>query len=136
MVAERPLETSPDDSSSLLVDLRGGDTGTVRMLVYGELDTPHTDVLQNAVADLLRGPRPPAIDVDLHGVSFLDAAGIRALLQCHADAERQGCRLRVTGAAPGPYRVLEITGLLDHLGLTGPRGSHTDGWSGAGRLAG
>lgn len=135
MSAELPLEPAPRDLSSLLVEVRGTDAAA-QMLVHGELDTPNTDRLHQAVTDLLREQRPHSLEMDLRGVTFLDSSGIRTLLHCHDDAERQGCLFRVTGAAPGVHRVLEITGLLEHLGVTGPPRARAGGWSESSRLAG
>jgi anti-anti-sigma factor len=90
------------------------------MLVFGELDAVTAGQLQKAVVDLLREQRPHCIQLDLHGVSFLDSAGIRALLLCQADAHQADCQIRLTKPQPGVYRVLQITGLLDHFGLTEP----------------
>ena len=58
--------------------------------------------------------------MDLHGVTFLDAAGIRALVLCQADARQVDCQITLTQPQPVVYRVLEITGLLAHFGLTTP----------------
>jgi anti-anti-sigma factor len=87
------------------------------MSVSGELDALSADLLRTAVADVLRRHRPERIDMDLHGVTFLDSAGIRALLLCQSDAQRAGSRVTLSRARPGVHRVLEITGLLDHFGL-------------------
>jgi anti-anti-sigma regulatory factor len=53
--------------------------------------------------------------VDLSGVSFLDSAGINALLKVRrwADANRRSAR--VTGAGGLVREVLELTGVLAHL---------------------
>jgi anti-anti-sigma factor len=61
--------------------------------------------------------------LELHAVTFLDSAGIRALLMCHSDAEKAGCQLGLTRTPPRVYEVLNITGLLDHFGLTPAPGS-------------
>jgi anti-anti-sigma factor len=103
-------------------DLRiDADTAPPGMIVSGDLDVVNADLLRTAVADVLRRHRPRRIEVDLHGVAFLDSAGIRALLLCQADAQRADCRIALTRPRPGVYRVLEVTGLLDHFGLPGRR---------------
>jgi anti-anti-sigma factor len=55
--------------------------------------------------------------IDLRAVSFLDAAGIRALLRVHDSAVGHRVALRVTGAHGVVDRVLRITGA--HRVLTG-----------------
>jgi anti-anti-sigma factor len=59
--------------------------------------------------------------MDLHGVSFLDSAGIHALVLCQADAQHVDCQITLTNPQPVVYRVLQVTGLLGHFGLAEPR---------------
>ncbi|MGW4941760.1 STAS domain-containing protein [Actinoplanes sp. NPDC004185] len=54
-------------------------------------------------------------------MTFLDAAGIEALLRCQADAQQLECRLFLTGPTPMTCRVLQIAGLLEQFGLAKPR---------------
>jgi anti-anti-sigma factor len=97
------------------------DTAPPGMTVSGELDAVNADELRSAVADVLRRHRPERVDIDMHGVTFLDSAGIRALLLCQAEAQRVDCRITLSRPRPGVYRVLEVTGLLDHFGLQARR---------------
>jgi len=90
-----------------------------QITVAGEVDAESADTVQEAVLDVLRGHRPQRIEMDLRAVTFLDSAGIRMLLQCSADARVSGSDFAVTAAHPAAYRVLQVSGLLDHLGLTG-----------------
>jgi len=83
--------------------------------VAGEVDAVTGMQLHEAVVDVLNRHGPRRLEMDLCRVAFLDSAGIRTLLVCHSDAERATCQLRITDASPMVYRVLEITGLLDHL---------------------
>jgi anti-anti-sigma factor len=124
MYSEQLFEFRPWDQPSLLVDVQCTDTDTPRMLVFGELDAVDADRLQTAVVDVLRQHRPSRIELDLHGVTFLDSAGIRALLLCQADARQVDCQIRLTNPHPMVYRVLQITGLLEHFGLPVPQSSN------------
>ncbi len=109
------------DPACLVVNVRGfADTGAVCLAVAGEVDALTGPQLQDAVDDALRSYRPAHLDVDLDGVTFLDSAGITALLHCHANADHANCRLQLAKAQPGVYRVLQITGLLEHFGLADP----------------
>jgi anti-sigma B factor antagonist len=115
------LEFTVDDQQTLLIDVEcGGDHEPPRMVVFGEVDAATADQLQNAVIDVLRRHRPPRIDMDVRGITFLGAAGISALVQCQADARQLECRIRLIGTPPVVYRVLQITGLLEHFGVPGP----------------
>jgi anti-anti-sigma factor len=119
MYAPRPLDTDLYDLSSLLVELDRCDESRVqRITIAGELDTISATDLQKTVIDVLRRERPRRVEINLRGVTFLDSAGLRALVSCHYDAQQLGCRLTVTDPHPTAYRVLQITGLLDHFGVT------------------
>jgi anti-anti-sigma factor len=120
MQSEQLFDSRSGSLPALLVDLHCRDSEPPRMLVFGELDAVTAGPLQKAVVDLLREQRPHCIQLDLHGVSFLDSAGIRALLLCQADAQQADCQIRLTKPQPAVYRVLQITGLLEHFGLTEP----------------
>jgi anti-sigma B factor antagonist len=124
MHAEQLFEFRPGDQPLLLVDVQRTDTGPSRMVVFGELDALSADRLQQAVTDVLRRQRPRCIQMDFHGVTFLDSVGIRALVLCQADARRVDCQIRLINPHPMVYRVLQITGLLEHFGLTAPQPSN------------
>jgi anti-sigma B factor antagonist len=117
MCAESLPVTERQDSSILLVEIDRNDVAPVRRItVAGELDVLNVALLDNAVLELLHR-RPRRIEIDLRGVTFLDSAGIRALLSCHNEARQRSCRLTLTDPHPMAYRVLEITELLDHFGI-------------------
>ena len=107
------------DQPSVLIELdHGSDMNTPRMAVFGEVDALCADQLHDAVLKVLSRHRPTCIEMDLHGVSVLDSSGIRALLRCHADAQQKGCQLKLISTSRPVYRVLQVTGLVQHLGLT------------------
>src|SRR5918997_5859377 len=120
MSTERFPDAQPDGHFSALVDLSGGATDRPRLIVSGEVDAVNADQLQEAVGDLLRDHRPHHIEIDFAGVPFLDSAGIRALVLCHANAERADCLLTVASPRRNVYRILEVTRLLDHFGMIAP----------------
>jgi anti-anti-sigma factor len=95
--------------AALLVDL---DTAghTLRLLVRGDVDLVNHDQLREAlnIAVEATGRRP--IEVDLSGVTFLDAAGVGLLMGAYKAALRRRLTLRVDGASGIVLRVLEITG--------------------------
>jgi anti-sigma B factor antagonist len=131
MHAPRPLDTerpeSRPESSSLLVAIDGSDEALVqRIAVAGDLDAISATELQKTVIDVLRRERPRRIELDLRGVVFLDSAGVHALVSCHGDAQQVDCRLTVIDPHPMAYRILQITGLLDHFGVTGTRTTRED----------
>jgi anti-anti-sigma factor len=87
------------------------------MVVAGELDAETAGRVQQPIVDVLRHYRPARIDLDIRGITFLDSGGIWSLISCHAEAQRAGCRLALLNTPSRVYRVLQITGLLEHFGL-------------------
>jgi anti-anti-sigma factor len=96
----------------------GDGGGRVLMCFSGEIDLSSAHLVDVAVTDALRSHRPRHVDVDLAGVRFLDASGIRTLLECRSRAIDAGCQLAVTNPPPMTYRVFELTGVLAPLAVT------------------
>jgi anti-anti-sigma factor len=86
--------------------------GTVRVAVIGEVDIATATVLRDRLLDALDGQRPSVLEVDLAGVTFLDCAGLGALLAARNAAVRTGGQMRVTHPQPFVRRILAVTGLL------------------------
>ena len=81
--------------------------------VSGEVDLATAEVLRDSLLGVLRDEAPTMLGVDLAGVTFLDCAGISALVAVRNAAARTGRQMRVTHAQPIVRRVLDLTGLLD-----------------------
>ncbi|MEU7908845.1 STAS domain-containing protein [Actinoplanes sp. NPDC049118] len=113
------LDNEQPDSSSLFITVdRGDDRSVQTIIVVGEIDALNAGQLHKAVLGVLRQYRPSRIEINMFSVGFLDSAGIRILLLCHADARLVDCELRLTDTHPMAHRILQITGLADHFGLT------------------
>jgi anti-anti-sigma factor len=91
--------------------------GTVRLVVAGEVDLGTEDDLRRALTRLMGDRRVSRLVVDFADVSFLDAAGMAALLAGYRYAEGRGITFTVVNCRPKPLRLLEIVA-LDKL-LTG-----------------
>jgi stage II sporulation protein AA (anti-sigma F factor antagonist) len=100
-----------------LVVAEPGADGRVRVGLTGELDYDETDRLRDAVAAAIDRWAPPHVTLDATGMTFLDSAGIRALLECRDLAEKVGAGLSVEGVSPIVHQVLRVTELLDHLSV-------------------
>ncbi|WP_431973738.1 STAS domain-containing protein [Micromonospora haikouensis] len=83
----------------------------------GEIDIATSGELASVLAGLLDGTPPAALELDFGGVRFLDSSGILVLLRAQGRAADQGCRLTVVDVQPTVHRVLEITGVLELLGV-------------------
>lgn len=85
----------------------------------GEIDLATAPRMQRDVVELLERGFTRVV-VDLRAVEFLDSQGIRALMLAHNRARELGATMLVVlGAAEGPRRALEISGVLAHLEIAG-----------------
>ena len=85
----------------------------VVLVVEGELDLSAAPDFTDWLARAGASPAP-AIVVDLDRVTFMDSAGVHALLQFSV-SERNRDRLGVTRGSPQVRRLLEVTGLARYL---------------------
>jgi anti-anti-sigma factor len=84
--------------------------GHATAVINGELDAATADAAREYVAQVIARSSGP-VDVDLTGLSFCDARGLRALLGMAAAARTAGRRLRLTGTRPGIVKIMRITGV-------------------------
>jgi anti-sigma B factor antagonist len=106
------------DTSAPVTDLQisAHNEGDLTVLtVSGEVDAATTERFRAALVEV-QGLR---VVVDLSGVTFLDSAGISALIAARHRLPSGG-ELRVIGLRPNVRRVLEITGLLDFFNVDTP----------------
>ncbi|HZN20852.1 MAG TPA: STAS domain-containing protein [Micromonosporaceae bacterium] len=90
-------------------------SGTARVSVVGEVDLATAPALRDRLVDALHEQNPAVLDVDLAGVTFLDCAGVGALVAARNTAVRSRCQMRVSHPQPIVRRVLELAGTLDVL---------------------
>ena len=95
------------------------DRDRVVVATVGELDLMSAGAVESAVIGLLERGFSHVV-VDLRGLSFLDSTGIRALLTCHARAQREDARLSIILGDDRTRRPLEICGVLDALNVIEP----------------
>jgi anti-anti-sigma factor len=95
----------------------------VRIVLAGELDGEEVTRLHDAVAGV---PLPGDIRdlrIDAGELTFLDSAGIRALLGLRERAADAGARVVIDRLTHNVYRVIEIAGLLDIFQISDPAAS-------------
>jgi anti-anti-sigma factor len=92
----------------LTLGVRPGDDGTV-VAVSGEVDVCTEAALQQALLRIMRehGAR---LLLDVSGVSFMDCAGLRALLTTRRRAELRGGFVRLIAVSRAVRRIIELTG--------------------------
>ncbi len=97
------------------LDVRVGPiNGGCTVTVVGDLDTVSAPVLGGCLEELLTRPGVRAVELDLSGVTFLDAAGLTVLARADRTARRAGQVLRMRcGTGRAVLRPLQITGLAD-----------------------
>jgi anti-sigma B factor antagonist len=109
------------------VEYRDASRGTLEVGVFdesghrvirvgGELDLATVPALEEELQAAIAGESPRVV-VDLSGLEFIDSTGIAVLVQ--AMAQNNGSsRLRfVPSRAQGVIRVLEMTGVAEHMEL-------------------
>lgn len=96
--------------------------GRVVVTVRGDLDAATAPRLRAALDDLINNGSAQQLVVDLQGLTFLDSAGIYALVQAMKLASADGRNLTLSGTSPGAYKVLDICGSTNVFHL--PRPSH------------
>jgi anti-sigma B factor antagonist len=92
-------------------------TGALRIRVRGEVDMACAPELLDTLlaADV---PSGGTLVVDLAGVTFMDSAGISALVEAHRQREASGVALRVVEVPPLIAKMLRITGVDPYLDVS------------------
>ncbi|MEH3141824.1 MAG: STAS domain-containing protein [Mycobacterium kyogaense] len=92
------------------------DGTSTRLTVAGDLDYESTPRLVSAVTDLLAGsPSVTDLRLDFAGLTFCDSAGLSGLLLVHRKTSVSGVQLHLDRRPAQLQRLLDITGVLDHL---------------------
>jgi anti-anti-sigma factor len=87
--------------------------GDARIVVRGEIDLATAPALNAALEDAEAGDALRIV-LDLSVVSFIDSAGIAALMRADARSRRDGGRLRLA-TSPAVDRVIDLCGLRGKL---------------------
>ena len=94
--------------------------GVVEISPAGEIDVENAYEIKEAVAAKLAAGRPERIELDMHGVNFIDSVGISALVAAFQLASVSGVKLVVTRPSRFAHRQLWVTGLLGLFGAPEP----------------
>jgi anti-anti-sigma factor len=73
----------------------------------GEVDLHTVSTLLDAVAEVAHQASPRLV-IDLGGVTFMDASGITALIECRSLVQSYGAELEVRGAKGIVAKVLRL----------------------------
>ncbi|MFU8875515.1 STAS domain-containing protein [Micromonospora sp. SL4-19] len=94
--------------------------GSVELALHGELDSDGAYLVREGIAEILTKGRPRRIEVNMRAVSFVDAAGISALVAAFQVAEAVGTRLVVTEPSRFVHHELWDAGVLGLFGAPEP----------------
>jgi anti-anti-sigma factor len=82
--------------------------------IDGEIDAHSAPSLSTALSEL---PSPTEVIVDVRGVGFMDSSGLRVLLETSHRAAQAGKKLVIYRPQGAVRRVIEVSGLTEHLDL-------------------
>ena len=100
---------------SVTLCIRPGDGGTI-VAISGEVDVGTEAQLQQSLLRIMRECGAKLM-LDVSGVSFMDCAGLRALLATRRRAEIRGGFLRLIATSAAVGRIIELTGAQEALAL-------------------
>jgi len=89
---------------------------TLTVALDGELDFATAFGVELRLEEAIR--QADRVVVDLSNLDFIDSTGLRALLESHAAARREGVQLELVPGPEAVQRVFEVAGLLDELPFT------------------
>jgi anti-sigma B factor antagonist len=96
------------------VHVHAGEGPSIRLAALGELDISTAPAMRAALRDQVDAGQD--VLLDLSGVEFMDASGIRVILDAIADAKANGLRLGlVPDLRPHVRKLLELTAILPML---------------------
>lgn len=90
-------------------------SGTIVLRLPAEVDASVVDPVSRQARELLREPGVHALVVDMGGVEFLDSLGLGLLVRLRALADDRGATMSLRDVPAKAARIIELTGLLDHL---------------------
>lgn len=88
-------------------------SGTVVLTITEDVDAEGVRAIHRGVIDALRRHRPSRIHLDLHDCALIDAAGVRGLRLCRADAAQLDCRLDLVRASVPVRSILRAAGIIE-----------------------
>ncbi|WP_328807002.1 STAS domain-containing protein [Nocardiopsis coralli] len=98
--------------------------------VHGEIDLATADALRDHLLSTARACGHDCLVVDLSGIGFFDASGVRALIAVHHELTRQGRHLALAEPTTVTARVLqtlELERVFEVYPVVEMAHSHADG---------
>jgi len=101
-----------DGDDRLTVEVQEGDPPTLTL--NGEVDPYTAPQLEDALKGLIEGGAG-AVRIDATGLAFIDSSGLRVLVDAHRRLGAEPAVLVLAGVSPTFRRLLEVTGLDEHV---------------------
>ena len=102
-------------SSSLRIHRRTATSGTVVVVIAGEIDLATADAFRDSLSPHVADPATTLLVCDLSQVQFLACSGLSVLLDAQDALEARGAGLAVVADQPAVLRPVRVTGLGDVL---------------------
>jgi anti-anti-sigma factor len=122
--ADEPWELYEPADSPLLSVLTRGDRRSIVVEACGEVDIGTADLLSGCAVRALRH-HPLRLTLDLSGVTFFSAAGLRALIHIGRAAGAEVTDFRLRAPSHSVLYVLDLADALDQFRVDGADGAHT-----------
>jgi anti-anti-sigma factor len=106
-------DTAPSPGDILYVATTYDD-GTATIVLVGEFDMSCAAHFWASLNEAL-GTCPQCVTVEARGLTFIDSAGLQALLRAREAAGEAGVAFRVRESSPALQRLVEVTGTKDLL---------------------
>ncbi|HEY3868224.1 MAG TPA: STAS domain-containing protein [Actinocrinis sp.] len=103
-----------------------GDRRSIVIEACGEVDIGTAGLLTACALRALRC-HPLRLTVDLSGVTFFSAAGLRALIHIGTAADTEATDFRLRAPSHSVTYVLDLADALDQFRVDGIDGAHTNG---------
>jgi len=97
-----------DDSPSFSIEV-SEEAGSATVTAIGEIDVATAPQVERQLLEHIDAGK--AVTLDLHGVSFIDSSGLRALVTARQRAEDTAVAFTLAGRSPAVERLLQVTGL-------------------------
>jgi anti-sigma B factor antagonist len=96
---------------------RRQDVDGTTLVVAGEIDLHSCSTLDDALNEVLDGDARE-VSLNMSDVTFIDSTGVRVLLAGRTRADEQGISLHIIEPSTSVLRLLDLTGLREHFGLS------------------
>lgn len=115
---------SPSGEGSLSITSRRLEHG-IHVALSGDVDLATGSVVDD---ELRRAEQSEDLIVlDLGEVSFMDSTGLRIVISAHQRLRERGASLKIEHVPPQVWRLFELVGVLEHLGIAHPDRASLDG---------